>query len=893
MTFVGAGRLALVGTLRDAFEAAVRDGTLRTEVIEAPAGWGKTRIVQELYGQLALLQRHPPYWPATISGLHPVTVTPPAAARPDFLWWAVRGSRLDGVPRFAVLDGDAQVSAHAAGIATALRAGDQLWRRRVSVAVRTAGLLPGLGVVGDALELLQKGADAQELLVDLPAALSTRAGLLGRAYQRQAGRTLDVSGTAAAREAADATADALAAVSRLLPLALVVEDAHDLDEVTVRFLAGLPGRGAVGLLVVTGPPGVRPELGGRRHRLDRLDPAAMAVIARTAAPDRPDLAELVTAADGNPKVLTGLLSLPAAHGDVTALLGAGLDGLYEVLWDALPLDRRRGLAALSLLGEAAPAGWVTELAPGADLDVPGWLEPAGPGTVRFTEPVRYAVATRMRGTVLLPGLDGGARIAAARATPQWTDLAPAVREALLTGRDDPLLAEELARLRLASGRAEAAAALLDVLAHGTGAVAVTSAAILFETNRVEAALERLRAERDRLDPDSPGGLVARHDLAAGLAAAGRLDEALPLYRTLIADRVRVLGPTHAHTRAARRDLARALVAAHRLPAAVEAYEDLYDADLDALGPEHPELLQDANSLFTTIDVAGRHAEAAAELADLVPVVERVHGAGSPSALEVRENLGHALMVAGDLDRAVPLLEAVAADFEIGFGPEHPHTLLALRNMAAAYERSGRAAEAIDLRRRLVAAHDGLSGPASAAALTARRGLGRALYAAGRAADAVEVLERVLADQAELLGPEDVETLGTRHILGRALQDADRWPEAAEQFAAGHDAYLRVLGLDALDTLGIRHDLATALIRTGRAEEALPLLDAVLAGFAALIRPDAPVLVQATYTYGMALLHCGRAAEAVTVLAALAARLDPGKSATTVAEALASAREAAG
>jgi hypothetical protein len=70
--FLGQARIGLVGQLRRTFEEAVSAGELRVVTVEAPAGWGKTRVAQELYGQVAMRQPRPAYWPraldVTLSG---------------------------------------------------------------------------------------------------------------------------------------------------------------------------------------------------------------------------------------------------------------------------------------------------------------------------------------------------------------------------------------------------------------------------------------------------------------------------------------------------------------------------------------------------------------------------------------------------------------------------------------------------------------------------------------------------------------------------------------------------------------------------------------------------------------------------------------------------------
>ncbi len=111
MVFVGLHRGQLVEQLRLTFEHAVASRTLAFVTVESPPGWGKTRIIQELYGQLAFRQPRPSYWPPSLDPadrkrVFPPTVTPPVGARPPWFWWGWSCHRLNGKPAFAAGDAD-------------------------------------------------------------------------------------------------------------------------------------------------------------------------------------------------------------------------------------------------------------------------------------------------------------------------------------------------------------------------------------------------------------------------------------------------------------------------------------------------------------------------------------------------------------------------------------------------------------------------------------------------------------------------------------------------------------------------------------------------------------------------------------------------------------------
>ena len=66
-----------------------------------------------------------------------------------------------------------------------------------------------------------------------------------------------------------------------------------------------------------------------------------------------------------------------------------------------------------------------------------------------------------------------------------------------------------------------------------------------------------------LGPDHPDTLTSRNNLAYAYRSAGRLDQAIPLYEEVLADRVRLLGDDHPQTLTSRNNLAGAYKAAGR------------------------------------------------------------------------------------------------------------------------------------------------------------------------------------------------------------------------------------------------------------------------------------------------------------------------------------------
>ena len=251
----------------------------------------------------------------------------------------------------------------------------------------------------------------------------------------------------------------------------------------------------------------------------------------------------------------------------------------------------------------------------------------------------------------------------------------------------------------------------------------------------------LAADSERILGDAhPATLTSRNNLAAAYQAAGRLDEAIPLYQRTLADRERILGDTHPDTLASRNNLAYAYQAAGRLDEAIPLLErTLADAER-ILGEAHPGTLASRGNLALAYQAAGRLDEAIPLLERTLADAERILGDTHPDTLTYRNDLADAYP-AGRLDEAIPLLERTLADRERILGDTHPDTLASRNNLAYAYQAAGRLDEAIPLLERTLADAERILGDTHPDTMTSRGNLATAYQAAGRLDEAESLRNR--------------------------------------------------------------------------------------------------------------------------------------------------------
>ena len=418
--FVGSGRHVIVEQLVSSFDRVVNEAKPCWVNIEAPSGWGKTRLVQELYRQLAeSRQRDPRYWPSSLASpsdggsssllddrkvLRPFVHHTPGSV-PDFVWWAITCSRHRGHQSTALANDLRQLIAHVPYIEDALteRRGrrvqllgrDKPGRELLDIGAEEAATLllesvlsaalPGLGLVRPAAR-----------------AVKTRVGDRRERRRRRDGTELIVE---------DGDELVLAAVSMLqrasgrdgLPTVIVIEDLHLADRELIATLELLASLDEAQLLIVTTSwPGFTNENAlvdqaiattdalGRLHQITEhestlgevtLAPLASddlaALVEATFPGTSDDIVRHITALSDNPLSLALTLELPrydkfrggplAISVDDLPQRAQALSDLVINIWNELPLHAQRGIALAALgtplAGQTAPIGG--SLHPGA------------------------------------------------------------------------------------------------------------------------------------------------------------------------------------------------------------------------------------------------------------------------------------------------------------------------------------------------------------------------------------------------------------------------------------------------------------------------------------------------------------------------------------------------
>ena len=355
------------------------------------------------------------------------------------------------------------------------------------------------------------------------------------------------------------------------------------------------------------------------------------------------------------------------------------------------------------------------------------------------------------------------------------------------------------------------------LSLGRAFIHARDVGLLFEACTLEIPVEAICK---RLGTDHPVSLVQLNDLAYAYQNAGRVAQAISLYKQVLPNSSRILGMDHPTTLASRNNLASAYQEAGQLIEAIAAYKQLVMDSTQFLGTDHPYTLTSCN------------------------------------------NLGHAYLEAGQLAEAIAAYEKVLTDRTRILGPSHPDTLLSRNNLAYAYTEAGHLGEAVTLYKQLVIDSTQLLGPDHPKTLMARDNLASALCSAGDLAEAIFQYEQLSNDSARILGEDHPDTLTSLHNLACTYLKADRFNDAISLFERVITGRTRVFGEGHPDTLAALHNLALTYSEIGDFDNAIPLSEQVLSNTIRIFGAKHPKTLTSRSNVASAYLKTGRLAEAI-------------------------------
>ncbi len=316
------------------------------------------------------------------------------------------------------------------------------------------------------------------------------------------------------------------------------------------------------------------------------------------------------------------------------------------------------------------------------------------------------------------------------------------------------------------------------------------------TGRVLVEAGRLaEAEPLLLEASDANDLIAAqalHNLATLALARGEHSRAEELLRASIRAK-RSLGAPELSALDGEQELARVYASAGRVRDALPIARGVLAAKLSLLGARHPDSLRASNNLAEVLLALAVIDEARALLESAVVTFAEVLGSTHPDTLAARNNLAGALRESGALDEAARLYADNRADFLRARGEADPRAILAAANLAHCLALLNRSQEAETTFRETQAVALRVLGPTHRFTLANDANYASFLIDHDRTAEAVVLLERTVPLIERALTADHPQSLAARVTLasGRLrMGDAAAALTAlgdVENYAASHEA----------------------------------------------------------------------------------------------------------
>ena len=474
-------------------------------------------------------------------------------------------------------------------------------------------------------------------------------------------------------------------------------------------------------------------------------------------------------------------------------------------------ERRAEVAAIA--GELARATRATvEQAPAAIAALPSPAACATPDSDAdpVTDPDAAALRERLQRATALAGFD-----VSARTVPELAAIIqragelhmPKLRaEALttrgfvkMTARDD---AGAMVDLEEAAYAAEATK--LDHLAARASTALISAATDAGDLARARTAVRPGDAAVTRLGAggDERSELLARIawlELHEGNLAGAETDA-----RAAIADGCR--GEVATLATCAHYDvLATVLFSAGKLSEALDLYRKNLALIEQQFGPSHPKTARAVERVANTLDKLGRHADALAMYDRSLAITGDV---ASGVVATLYDNSGSALMMLGKLPEAEARIRRALALHEQLQGPDHPEVATTLVNLANVLDREGK--DSLELRQRALRIFEAKLPPDHPLTAVTLSTIGYHFVVAKQPAVALTYLQRAAAIQAKKLGTQHPDYAYTLALIGSAQLDAHHPAEAVVTL----EQALASPGTDASAKPDLEFNLADALWQSG-------------------------------------------------------------------------------
>ena len=926
--FVGESRELIVEGMFKVYGSVKTTGEPRWISLEAPPGWGKSRLGRELYARLAETQQDPHYWPAVISGkrkiVHPNPFAHVADSVPDYLWWGISCTARDGIAMNTLRADLEQFERHEDYIDDAVRS-----RRS-----RRQQVISKLNSAGRTISN-QAGVEAAARFVTAAIGFSTGLGLLiegvktgadllqARSERKRRSEFEGSIGTDIGSNFVEYTTGLLQNVTDTgLPLVVLIEDLHHTDDLLVEAIDSFLSSLTHFLLITTtwpeeidkneklydcitrhsdrvyrlteGKPLGYPF--ERRARMERLDSEGLSAILRHHFPKvDSETEERLLDKYNNPGTLEIVCELPAHKAQYPGLklsakrvqrLSSEIRDLHLEHWNQLSPAHRVGLAVASII---TPRPTNVQEFTGANY----W---------------DHKLAQEMIGALEVPKLSSEeilSEVDRSTSVHGWVRRIDEYLRAFLEPTQEQVVSEEgenfledrivdardtiLGLLAVAMQESSEdhnlvhrSQVVLSLCSEGHLAngqeVATAIEAILSDLHEMQPAIEeRCRlfrqfmdftpTERCEVDAETRESLL--HYGATALQDAGRNEEARDAFEDLLSEQEELLGKEDRYTLETRHSIATQQAEMGHVDSALASLHDLLSDRQRILQDDRdPDILMNRHDIAYWQAYSGRTQEAVDQYRILVDASEEIFGPTARVTLRRKQLLASELSNLGEHDEAMSLTVDLVDQFEETLGKEHPDTLIARQRQAVMLGQSNQAVQAVLQLERIVDDCYQVLPRSHPTLLRIRHDYAQWLSKSGDHDKALAEFLSLIEDSENQLGRCHIDTLVYCRNFASALSRSGDTTQAIAMLEDLAEEYSQVLEESHIDTLSTRRHLAIELAEAKEFDRALETLQTLSSDYDEALGPEDRRSMELRYFLGVCHFHAKQYGDAIATLSDL-------------------------
>ena len=353
----------------------------------------------------------------------------------------------------------------------------------------------------------------------------------------------------------------------------------------------------------------------------------------------------------------------------------------------------------------------------------------------------------------------------------------------------------------------------------------------------------------------------RSDLGVAMNRAGDPEGALRVYRGVLADQERELGPDHIDVAATLNNTGALLRDWQRFDEVLPLYERALEIRVNELGRQHRYTAESLHNMGALMLDLGRHDEAWPFLRGALEANESAMGPDHLDNVGPLLKTGWLLRRAGNLAEARELYERALKIRESELGPEHDHVGATLHDLGSLLAEQGSPEEARPYLERALQISLDLHGedhPVTARTLSTLAGV---LIQQGDLDTALSLHQRELNIAERIRGEDDPQTAQCLINVATVLALQDRYPEARPFVERAKRILEDTLGEVHPDAASALDNLANLLTAQHHYEEACPLYELALAIRRHALGEEHPETVISMNNLAGLLMHQGSFAEA--------------------------------